>query len=137
MRMSRRSLPSSSPCREELYPLDKDDEFIYYNTLFGWGTGAPDFYPTLTAFCDVDHGIADQQVQDLIDRIQGNPQQGVPDVAEDMTRAFIALYNRVINQVNNASPPLPPAIAALQAQLPELQAKVNILNKFLQTFTSP
>ena len=137
-----------APFRKALRPLDKDDEFIYYNTLFGWGTTAPDFHPPLSGFCEVDHELANARVQGLIDRIQGKPEQGeegnvtprVPDVAERMTRAYIDLYERVIHEIEHLKdrdPPLPPdQLAALQAQLPKLREKVDTLNRFLQTLTS-
>ena len=49
----------------------------------------------LSVFLDRD--LADARVTELIDRIQGNKKQPrVPDVAEDMTRAFIELYERAI-----------------------------------------
>jgi hypothetical protein len=137
-----------APFRKSLRPLDKDDEFLYYNTLFGWGTTSPDFHPPLNGFCDVDRELADLRVQDLIDRIQGKPEQGegdnitppVPDVAERMTRAFIDLYERVIHEIKNLknrNPPLSPdQAAALEAQLPSLRAKVDILSRFLKRLTS-
>ena len=73
----------NAPFNNALKPLDQDDEFIFYGQLFGWG-GAPDFYPRLAGFCDVDRSLADERVQDLIDRIQGKKDPPVPDVAEDM-----------------------------------------------------
>ena len=61
----------SAPLRDALKPLDRDDEFIFYGTLFGWGSGAPDFHPRLQSFCSLERPLADGLVNDLIDRIQG------------------------------------------------------------------
>jgi hypothetical protein len=129
-----------APCRPARFPLDRDDEFIYYNTLFGWGSGSPDFYPQLIQFCSLDPAVADLQVQNLIDRIQGNPQQGIPSVAKNMAQAFIALYEQVIYAVqhpNSITPPLPPGqLAALQGQVPTLQNNIDQLEEFLMSLGS-
>jgi hypothetical protein len=126
----------NAPFNNALKPLDQDDEFILYGQLFGGG-GAPDFYPRLAGFCDLDRSLADEQVQDLIDRIQGKQDPHVPDVAENMTVAFINLYQRAIqayNNLMNAQPPPPPAqVQAMQAQINQLQQKIDVLNRFLQT----
>lgn len=138
----------TAPFRSALRPLDKDDEFLYFNALFGWGTEAPDFHPALNRFCETDDEVADLRVQDLIDRIQGrrerdeegNVTRWVPDVAERMTDAYIRLYKRAIDEINdlqNRDPPLPPdQMAALLAQVPELQQKIDILSRFRQTLLS-
>jgi hypothetical protein len=103
--------------------LDRDEEFISYGALSGWGTGAPDFHPRLQAFCSLDRQEADVLVKQLIDRIQGDKNRGVPGVARQMTQAFINLYTRAIQayQAQHVTPP------------PQLQQNIIVLNQFLQT----
>ncbi len=134
-----------APFREDLRPLDRDDEFDAYNRRFGRGGGSPDFHPVLASFCSLDRTVADQRVQDLIDRIQGredrdrngNVTRRVRGVPETMTRAFIGLYQWVIQQLQaqlGTTPPPPPGqIAAIQAEIDQLQGKIDVLQKFLGT----
>ena len=134
-----------APFREALKPLDRDDEFIFYGTLFGWGAGAPDFHPRLSGFCSLERPLADERVNELIDRIQGKVERDaeghivrrIPDLAERVTRAFIGLYQRAIRaykELMSADPPPPPGeIAAMQAQIDQIQKKIDTLNQFLQT----
>ena len=133
-----------APFREDLRPLDRDDEFIAYAIRFGWGSGAPDFHPRLSRFCGLSHEVAGERVEQLIDRIRGrlDPEEDgarrIPPVAETMARAFVRLYERVIRQVQDmisADPPPPPGeTAAMQGEIAELQAKIDVLNAFLATF---
>jgi hypothetical protein len=131
--------PSGMNVRGPLWPLDRDDEFIYYSQLFGWGSGAPDFHPRLAGFCSLDRKLADDRVNDLVNHIQGKKDQRnhIADVAETMTRAFINLYERSIQayrRLMNATPPPPPGqLANMQAQINQLQQKIDTLNQFLQT----
>ena len=140
-----------APFREALMPLDRDAEFQYYNTLFApyentkhvWGGGSPEFHPGLGGFCDMDHAVAKDKVSDLVDRIQGadKDKKHIPSVAERMTRSFIHLYEHILEEIENLEnlePPFPPnQAAALRAQVPQLQQKIDILNQFLLTLTSP
>ena len=131
-----------APFRPQLGPLDRDDEFIYYRTLFGWGTGAPDFHPGLHRFCSLELAAAEAAVERVIDRIQGkvvkdgdgNVIQKIPSVAEVMARAFINLYESVIGQYEamlNMVPVPPPGAAAMRAEIAQLQAKIALLDQFL------
>lgn len=117
--------------RDALAPLDRDDEFIKYRG------SAPDFYPRLNRFCSLDHELADARVNDLIDRIQGRDDPRVPEVAERMTEAFIALYESVIrqyrNQINATPPPSQTEIAAMRAEIKQLEKKIDILEQYLKT----
>ena len=118
-----------APFRPALRPLDQDDEFIAYGALLGLTGSPPDFHPRLEVFCSLDRELADEHVQELIDRIQGRVERDergnvigrVPDVAERMARAFINLYQQVIQHTQGS---------------PDLQAKVNILEQFLQALAS-
>lgn len=134
------------PLRNDLRPLDRDDEFQAYAQRFPQlGIGVPDFHPGLIGFCTLDRQVADRAVADLLDRItgrvdrdsSGNVTRRVPGVPENMTRAFIGLYRAVIqelqNQMNATPPPPPGQSAAIQAEIDQLQAKIDVLQKFLQT----
>ena len=124
----------SAPFTDQLKPLDNDDEFTYYGKMFGWG-GPPDFQPRLQNFCSLDKSVADNNVQNLIDRIQGNPQRHIMGIPEIMARAFIALYQRVIQvykgMLNTQPPPSPGQVAGIQGSIQDLQQKIETLQKFL------
>lgn len=125
-----------APLRPQLAPLDRDDEFIYYGELFGWGRGAPDFHPRLRRFCSLDPDLADRHVEDLTDRIrgkvtrdaQGNVTRRIPSVAERMAGAFIRLYRRVIQQYRGQ--------IGMETQIAALEAKIDILTQFVATLRS-
>lgn len=133
------------PQRSDLLILDRDPEFAAYAARFGWrGGGAPDFHPGLSRFCSLDLSLAQDRVENLIDRIGGvAPKQGpppvahVPSLAERMAGAYIGLYRRVIqelqNQLNAVPPPSPAQIAAIQAEMADLQQKVDTLEAFRQS----
>ncbi len=117
--------------RDALAPLDRDDEFIKYRG------GAPDFYPRLNRFCSLDKELADARVDDLINRIQGRDDPRVPDVAETMTVAFIDLYRRTIEAYQRllgaTPPPSQTEIAAMRAEIKQLEKKIDTLEQFLKT----
>lgn len=115
--------PSGMAVPGPLWPLDRDTEFVYYSALFGWGTGAPDFHPRLRSFCSLDSQEVETLVQQLIDRIQGDKDRGIHELAWQMTQAFINLYTRAIQAYQNhgMSPP------------PQLQQDIDTLNQYLQT----
>jgi len=133
------------PQRGDLLILDRDPEFAAYAGRFGWqGGGAPDFHPGLSRFCSLDLSLAQDRVDNLIDRIGGvAPKQGpppvahVPSLAERMAGAYIGLYRRVIqelqDQLNAVPPPSPTQIAAIQAEIADLQQKVDTLEAFRQS----
>jgi hypothetical protein len=133
------------PQRNDLLILDRDPEFAAYAARFGWrGGGSPDFHPGLSRFCSLDLSLAQDRVENLIDRIAGvAPKQGpppvahVPSLAERMAGAYIGLYRRVIqelqNQLNAVPPPSPGQIAAIQAEIADLQQKIDTLEAFRQS----
>ena len=150
-----------APFREDLFPLDRDDEFIEYSDRFGWGSQAPEFHPDLTnccrldidescchddrrvSFCCLNDSLVSTLVEDLIDRIQGKVHRDedgevvrrTAGVAERMTERFIRLYERVIRELNDliaADPPPPPdEIADMRAEIVDLEDKIEILEQFL------
>jgi len=113
----------NAPFRPQLAPLDRDDEFLMYSQRFGWGSGAPDFHPRLHGFCSLERSVAQERVDQLIDRIQGRDDPHQAGVPENMANAFIGLYRRVMNET---PPPTPQEMAALQA-------KIDILMRFLES----
>lgn len=125
------------PLRQSLLPLDRDDEFIGYAMRFQWGGGAPDFHPRVRRFCSLDWSVASSNVEDTLDHIYGrkaNPGGGgrIPSLPERMASSFIGLYERVIQelqaQMNMTPPPAP--ISAIQAEISDLQQKIDILDAF-------
>ncbi len=141
---------AGAPFRDDLNPLEtwKDDEFVGYARRFGWPVPRQDFHPQLRRFCTLDLAVADEHAQDLIDHIQGkverdaagNVVRRIPSVAERLARAFIALYERVIQeleaQLSAVPPPSPGETAAIQAEIADLNAKIAVLEQFLATLTS-
>ncbi|MBN2473596.1 MAG: pilus assembly protein [Pirellulales bacterium] len=139
--------------RSDLAPLDRDEEFLYYGQMFGWGNRAPDFHPALRGFsCSLDRSSAQRAVDRLIDHIEGEVIRGpdgrivrrIPSVAQRMAGAFAGLYNRVVQEYERqiqTVPPLPASeVAPLQTQIAELKARIETLNEFatrLQTDHGP
>ncbi len=134
-----------NPSRAALDPLDRDDEFLGYSARFGWGAGAPDFHPRLTRFCSLSHETAAERTDDVVERIigrterdaDGNVTDHTPSLAERMTRAWIRLYRRVIDELNAAiaadPPPPPGAGAAMEAEIAQLEGRIDVLQKYLQS----
>jgi hypothetical protein len=126
---------ANAPFAAQLAPLDKDPEYIYYASLFGWG-GPPDFHPRFQVMCTTDRTLTDKSVQNLIDRIQGNRRRHIPSVAEVMARALLGLYERALatfQAILKANPPAPPQMQALaNSQIPILQGKIQALQQALQ-----
>jgi hypothetical protein len=117
-----------APFRADLKPLDDDDEFRY------WHGSSPDFHPSLRRFCSLDRDTVERPVSELIDRIQGKSERRhrVPSVAERMAQAFISLYQSVIVMLQDAAADGPLSPAA-QAQIAQLQQKIDVLQDFLQS----
>ncbi len=120
----------NAPLARRLDPLDRDDEFLYYRGY------APDFHPELVKFCSLDHAVADAHVENLIDRIQGNPNRRppIPSLAKRMTREFIGLYESVVDQLQKRLDAQPPPSAAervaILSEINQLQAKLEQLHRF-------
>ena len=134
-----------APFRPDLFPLDRDDEFRGYLRRFSYSRrfrnrvgGMPEFHPALARYCGLEPGEVRPLVDDLIDQIygegDGNQDRGV---ALTMTDAFINLYEAVIDELNDliSATPSPSAseIAAMQAEIADLQQKISILRQFRAT----
>lgn len=139
-----------APFRPDLFPLDRDDEFIAYSRRFAGSAtfpyhGAPDFHPVLHLpcggscrdGCSTDPAFVRSRVEDVVDRIQGNPERRIHGLAYGMTRAFIRLYEAVqeelARQIQAEPPPSPAEVAALRAEIDQLQQKIDVLQQFQQT----
>ncbi len=120
-----------APFREALQPLDQDDEFIDYSLRFGWDEDPPDFHPRLSSSCTLSHDTIEEQVENLIDRIQGKVEtddeghviRRIPSVAEHMAKDFVSLYDRVIQNLDGGGN---------QAEIGQLQTKIDTLTQFIQ-----
>jgi hypothetical protein len=121
------------PYTAYLAPLDRDPEFIAFRGF------APHFPPPLASFCTLDMSVVDALVQNLIDQVQGvyGEQIHIPSVAEQMTQAFISLYQQMVqnyqNQINAAknNPNSQVDTAALQADIATLNQEIATLQAFL------
>jgi hypothetical protein len=130
-------------CLSDYWPLDWNDEWFVYMRRF-WRIpplpqvipSPPDFHPPLPGFCDLDPATAKKAVDALIANIEES-QGRDRSVPRHMTEAFKQLYEAVINelqnQINGVPPPAPGQISAMQAEIAQLQAKIDVLNTFLQT----
>ena len=108
-----------------LWPLDRDVDFVFYGQIIqpNFPASAPDFQPGLSNFACGDETVARKNVDDLIDRIQGNKSRNIHDVAWMMASGLINLYQRAIQAYQNQgrSPP------------PQLQQDLNTLTQLLST----
>lgn len=120
----------NSPQRTALRPLDRDDEFYAYNALLGRGRWAPDFHPHLRRFCTLDPAAVERRVTDLIDADEnGGCGSSISRVPRCMTDRFIALYEAVIRYYQSQ----PEVTPAMQAEIAQLQQKIDTLRQFQQT----
>lgn len=141
----------NSPVKAQLAPLDHDPDYIRFSALLGWGGTAPDFHPWLFQFCSLDKQIADDSVQNLIDRIQGRKEPHVAGVPETMGWAFLNLYEAVVSRGTAAikadqaairalqgqhGPGVAAQIAALQAQISQWQATIQQIQPYIPILTA-
>ncbi len=112
--------------------LDNDPEWQYYHRMFpphpmyGWYIGeAPDFHPGMDRFCSLDHEVAQERVDRLVE-------DRIPNVARKVARAFKNMYQRVLNRLLNPwdgdAPPSPGEIAALQKKIQLMEQWENALD---------
>jgi len=119
----------------DLAPLDRDDEFIAYHLRMGQGAWAPDFHPRLHQFCTLDRQVAQGAVDQLLYQIQGkqgDANDRIPGLAERMAGAFIGLYQEVIRHLQSQAGANP----AVQAEIAQLQAKIQVLEQFRASLRS-
>lgn len=105
----------NAPFREDLAPLDRDEEiFSYYGHHV-------DFHPTAARFCSLDLRSAwDNQARRLIDRIKGNRQSRVSSLPERMTNFWISMYRSQLAAAQNGMNPDPVEAEAIQQKLKTL-----------------
>lgn len=110
----------TAPFRSALDVLDRDEEIRAYQGFYH------NFHPQVS-FCDFDRAnVAQNQLPGLIRRIQGDvmmplPGRGLPAT---MARYFINMYTQQRNRA---------LAAGQQAEAGLLQAKIELLNGYLQT----
>lgn len=116
----------TSPIKQYLDPLDRDDEFI---AEYG---SAPDFHPNIGNGCSLD---VDQIRQSkltnrsgLIDRIQGPMGGGRNGVPDRMAGAWISLYQRKVNTAMAQMPPDTGTAQYYQNLIDQLQKFRGTLN---------
>jgi hypothetical protein len=134
----------------DLYALDHNTEFIRYSRTFGWRIWdyeAPDYHPIPGGFCTTDSTVARQRVDQLIADIKNVPKRMTDDlISQTMVRDANnplgpqhprGLYPWVIwelqNRINAQPPPPQNQIAAMQAEINQLQQKIDILQQFFNT----
>lgn len=112
----------SSPQRQDLYPLDNDDEHIRY---YGWP--APDFYPRLSRACMSE---PEQVYASLVSRLdldgQPNPRSLLGRIDRlpcDMSRRFTGMYRSWICELE---------MCGSTADDSGLRARFNDLRQFMQ-----
>jgi hypothetical protein len=118
-----------------LRALDHDDEFILYQQRFArspimaWNDSPPDFHPPLGSLCSADPARVQKHVDDLIEQIHNVPR--------NLSRGFKTLYERVIQELEwriANDPSLSTGeIEAIMNEILQLQAKIQVLDAYLQT----
>jgi|YNPNPStandDraft_1061719.scaffolds.fasta_scaffold15612_2 hypothetical protein len=117
----------------DLYGRDiRDDEDQFYETYFpriyvdpqgvrhniAFGRHHHRVGASLRRFCSLDETLIQQRVDNLIDRIQGNPDRNIRGVAYRVVRQYRNLYAAVIQRFNNPwpvdPPPAPGELSALE-----------------------
>lgn len=124
-----------------IWPLDREVDFAKYGLVIQralperhWSLASPDFHPSLRlcsyppiCFCGSD------QPEDVINELV---ERRIPELPENMTRRFINLYESAIQAYETLlaaePPPSPAQIAAMKAEIDQLQKKIDALNQFLQ-----
>ena len=134
-----------APDRPNLRPLDNDEEFLAWTARFplrfGLRPWAPNFIRHLSFLCSLEPDQVRQQVDNLIDRIQGKvvrDAQGrivsrIQGLPEDMARRYVGLYNAVIQELQNEAAADPARTAQNQADIASLQSKIQVLTTFLNS----
>jgi len=84
---------------------------------------------SLRRFCSLDESAIQQQVENLIDRIQGNPDRNVRGVAYRVVLQYRNLYQAVIHRFQNPWPVDPPPAPG---EMTALQQKRDAADKALQ-----
>lgn len=115
-----------SPLVESLWPLDMDREWIDYHHRLGLGW-PPDFHPHLHPFCSRDHVEVSHLVDRLCEQIKAVPRR--------MAQAFLRMYQtaqqRLRAQLRSQPPPPPGQRGAIEAEIEQLQQKIDILTVYV------
>lgn len=114
----------NAPFRQDLAPLDNDDELAAY-----FGSPPPDFHPQIDwrSMCSLNRfAVRADEVQRLIVRIQGPRGGGRGGVPSVMASTFLSMYQSQMQELQNQNPPP-------QTQIDQLQQKIDQLRKFQGT----
>jgi hypothetical protein len=131
----------------DLSPLDHNTEFIRYSRRFGWRVWdieAPDYHPLPGRFCTTDPAVARQRVDQLLADIKNVPKRMTndlidPTMVRDANNPLApphprGLYPWVIwelqNRINAQPPPPADQVAAMKAEIKQVQQKIDILQQF-------
>ncbi|MBI1900251.1 MAG: pilus assembly protein [Planctomycetia bacterium] len=86
----------SAPFRPQLRPLDRDEE------IYAWYGYYVDFHPRMPSFCSLDYqSVHADELQDLIDHIEGEQMPPVPSVPEVMESFFQNMYREMAQAMQN------------------------------------
>lgn len=128
----------------DLYGRDiRDDEDQFYENFFpriyvdpqgvqhniAFGRHHHRINLSLRRFCSLDESLIRQRVENLIDRIQGNPDRNIRGAAYRVVRQYRNLYQAVLRRFQNPWPVDPPAAPG---ELTALQQKIDSADKILQ-----
>ena len=123
-----------APFARDLDPLNRDDEWRYYTSLFSGRPWAPDFHPRLNFGCTSDEAYIQRRV-DYLTSDRG-PIQRLP---QRMARSFINLYRYAIFMLQLQLMSDPPPGQDVQSQIyddiAKLEEKISILDAFLATLS--
>ncbi|MFM9118656.1 MAG: hypothetical protein ACKOU6_21095 [Planctomycetota bacterium] len=116
--------------------LDRDQDWLFYRG------SAPDFHPRVNASrCELDRDIVQkQEVNRLIDvRLPNGKWQlgAITHLPRNMTAAFLGMFKKTLQEYQEElalmPPPPPDRIAYLNAQIPILEQKIEIMESFQAT----
>lgn len=128
----------------DLYGGDiRDDEDQFYESFFpaiyvdaqgnvrniAFGRHHHRVTANLQRFCSLDETTIQQMVDNLVDRIQGNPATNVPGIPERVARQYRGLYDAVIRRFNN---PWPNDPRPGPGELNNLQKKRDLADQYIQ-----
>jgi hypothetical protein len=121
-----------APFYRDLDPLNRDDEWRYYTSLYSGWPWAPDFHPHPSYGCTSSVELIQRRVDNMTsDR---GPIQRVP---RNMTRSFIRLYRWATTmlqlQLMSDPPPTPDIEGQIRDEIAQLEVKINTLEAFLAT----
>lgn len=129
----------------DLYGRDiRDDEDLFYENFFPQVYTDPDGVvqniafgrhhyrsgASLRRFCSLDEADIQRRVEDLIDRIEGDPDRNIRGIPEQVARQYRNLYNAVIWRFNHPKPNDPKPTSG---EISTLEKKRDAADRFIQS----